>query len=162
MWKVATEADYERSHRWYEKKRERELRAVLVNLQKVLLTLEAGAKPANIQGGFIHREPQGVIAISQQGGGKNLQETRLYLYVCEETETVHLIVIGDKREQSRDLKLCKKVVDRVRSELSTTTATAGLAVQIEQDETIEQPSVSDESEAVPEREPDDRGAVGEP
>lgn len=161
MYTIASEDEHIKSQRWYEKKRQRELRALLVNLDKFFAALEAGAKPANIQGGFIHREPQGVIAISQQGGGKNLQETRLYLYVCEETQTVHLIVIGDKREQTRDLKLCKKVVDRIRSELSTTTATAGLAVQPEQEDTTEQQNSSHEKEEIPERQPDDRDAVGE-
>lgn len=163
MWSIETEDDYDRSFKWYEKKRPKELRAVLTNLEKIMLALEAGAKPAQLQGGFIHREPQGVIAVSQQGGGKNLQATRLYLFVNEEAGTVHLIVIGDKREQSRDLKLCKKVVDRILAKFAPTDQLSKPDDSDERKTNVDQQDIDYKNEeTIRERQPDGGSPGGEP
>ncbi|NCD35272.1 MAG: hypothetical protein EOL87_17910, partial [Spartobacteria bacterium] len=51
----------------YQKNHGNETKAVLNNLDTFFNALQAGGKTSQIQAGFIHREPQGVIAIDQKG-----------------------------------------------------------------------------------------------
>ncbi len=114
MWNVETTDDFERRQRQFEKKNPNELQATFANLQRYLEALNEGGKPEIIQFGFIHREPQGVVAIDQKGGGKNLKQTRLYTYAWFDNLTLYLITIGDKKSQNADLKLCKQFMDSLR------------------------------------------------
>lgn len=102
--------------RWYQKKHPNETRAALNNLDTYLTALNSGVKPPLIQAGFIHREPQGVVAIDQKGGKGSLKQTRLYMYTAEVKNTVYLITIGDKQSQDQDLKDCRKFVTDLRKE----------------------------------------------
>jgi hypothetical protein len=77
MWSVAPSDDYVRRHKRYEKKRVRELRAGLDNLDTFLSSLRKGLKVQQVKAGFLHLDPLGVLAIDQKGGGKSLVETRL-------------------------------------------------------------------------------------
>src|ERR1700757_3414309 len=99
MWKLESADDYHRRHKRYEKNNPRELSAVLDNLDTYFKALEEGIKPLQIKHGFMHNEPLGVVAIDQKGGGKNLAQTRLYVYPDVETETLHVIILGDKGSQ---------------------------------------------------------------
>src|SRR5947207_542022 len=110
MWTIETEDDYIRRSKWYEKKRPRELKAVLGNLAKYLSALNAGTQAYQIKAGFVHNEPTGVIVISQQGGGGNLAETRLYTYPNCPIETLHLITLGGKDTQHADITYCSEFV----------------------------------------------------
>lgn len=111
MWQLEPTDDYERQFRWYEKKRPRELEAVLRNLQTYLEALRAGNKPMQIKYGFVHVEPIGVFAIDQKGGGGKLAQTRLYVYPDIDAEILHLLTIGGKGlEQRNDIQLCKDFV----------------------------------------------------
>lgn len=114
MWNVEPTDNFERQLRHFEKKHPNELKATLGNLQRYLDALNEGGKPEIIQFGFIHREPQGVVAIDQKGGGKNLKQTRLYTYGCHVDEELHLITIGDKQSQKSDIALCKSFVTALR------------------------------------------------
>lgn len=111
MWKLESTDDYERSLKWYAKKRRREMLAVLENLDGFFEALLAGAKPQQIKAGYIHPEPRGVLAIDQKGGGVGLQETRLYTFPDELTEVLYLIDIGNKNTQSRDVKRAAAFVE---------------------------------------------------
>ena len=64
-----------------------------------------------MQAGFIHTEGKGVIAIDQSAGGGNLEETRLYLFARDSTKTVHLITIGNKKHQARDVAISHGFVE---------------------------------------------------
>ena len=114
MWNVEPTNDFERRYRQFEKKNPNELRATLANLQRYIDALNEGGKPEIIQFGFIHREPQGVVAIDQKGGGGNLKQTRLYAYAWMAGRVLHLITIGDKQSQKSDLALCKSFVTELR------------------------------------------------
>jgi len=114
MWTIERSDDYERRHRWYEKKRPRELLAVLSNLDTYFETLAAGVKPLQIKAGFIHPEPLGVVAIDQKGGGRNLAETRLYVYADIDRQVLHVITLGDKNSQRDDLAACRRFVTNLR------------------------------------------------
>jgi putative component of toxin-antitoxin plasmid stabilization module len=106
MWTIDDKADgWQRGYRYYQKKHKRELTAVLVNLETYLAALRAGTKPLQVKFGFIHPEGKGVVAIGEDGRGKSLAATRLYLHADAEDQVVYLITIGDKNSQSRDIKL---------------------------------------------------------
>lgn len=120
MWKLVPTADYERRHKRYAKDHPRELQAVLDNLDTYFRSLEAGINPLQIKHGFMHSEPLGVVAIDQKGGGKNLAQTRLYVYPDSDTETLHVITLGDKRSQKHDIDACRSFVNDLRKERQDT------------------------------------------
>jgi hypothetical protein len=114
MWTIAKTDEFERRHKWFEKKRPKELAAVLDNLDTFFTALKAGAKPQQIHLGCIHVEPHGVLALDQKGGGKNLAQTRLYVYPDTDREVVTVITVGGKDTQSEDIKLCREFVEQLR------------------------------------------------
>lgn len=114
MWKIVKTDEFEKRHRWFEKKRPRELAAVLDNLDTFFTALTAGAKPQQIRLGCIHVEPHGVLALDQKGGGKNLAQTRLYIYPDVDREVVTVITVGGKDTQPEDIKLCGEFVEQLR------------------------------------------------
>jgi hypothetical protein len=114
MWQLEPEPDYTCRHRRFERKHSRELRAVLDNLDTYLEALNAGTKPLQVRFGFIHDEPLGSISIDQKGGGKDLRQTRLYLYADLNTCIVHLITLGDKNTQHDDIAVCRRFVTALR------------------------------------------------
>jgi hypothetical protein len=113
MWVQEPSDDFRRQHRWFEKKRPKELRAMLVNLDAYLAALVAGTKPLQIKFGFMHAELRGVVAIDQKGGGKGLAQTRLYVYPDVDDQKLYLLTIGDKNTQKDDIKLCKRLVKQL-------------------------------------------------
>ena len=114
MWNVETTDEFERKHRQFEKKHQRELAAVLENLQQYLDALNEGGRAETIKFGFLHNEPKGVKAIDQKGGGNKLKQTRLYTYAYLDGETLYLITLGDKKSQPADIKLCASFVEKLR------------------------------------------------
>jgi len=114
MWKLMESEEFQRRHKRYVKDHPRELAAMLDNLDTYFQSLVSGIKPLQIQHGFMHHEPQGVVGIDQKGGGKNLAQTRLYVYPDVESETLHLLTLGDKRSQKTDLAYCRKAVSALR------------------------------------------------
>jgi hypothetical protein len=111
MFRLFPTQSYKRNHKRYAKNRPAELKAVLENLDKYLQSLQAGVKPLQIKAGFIHPEPQGVVAIDQKGGVKNLAQTRLYIFSDVEAETLYLIAMGDKNSQKSDIQACREFVN---------------------------------------------------
>jgi len=121
MWKPVETEEYTRRHKRYQKNHPRELQAVLDNLNVYFQALVGGIKPLQIQHGFMHAEPQGVVAIDQKGGGKNLAQTRLYVYPDADTETLFLITLGSKGSQQDDnLAYCRSFVTMLRKEREET------------------------------------------
>ncbi len=59
----------------------------------------------------MHSESHGVWAIDQKGGGKNLAETRLYIYPDSHVKILHLITFGDKSSQPEDVHFCTEYVE---------------------------------------------------
>lgn len=90
--------------------------------------LDQGSKPAQIQGGCIHREPMGVVAFDERGGGKKeggknlgkgLRPTRLYTFPEMQTEVLHTIILGDKSTQSDDISHAKQYVKELEEDRPT-------------------------------------------
>ena len=111
MWTLQTEAEYEKRVEKWPKKHRRELAATLDNLDTFFKALQHGAKLEQIKFGFMHREPRGVIAIDQKGGGQGLKETRLYTYPNRPAEIIHVVTIGDKSSQESDIRYTREFVD---------------------------------------------------
>lgn len=118
MWQLEPTTQWERDKKWYEKKRPDELAGVLYNLKRYVVQLNAAPNPKAIMAGYIHPEPMGVVALEQHGG-RNLQETRLYLYPDEAQKVLYIITIGNKDEQPSDVQFCKEFVDELKKNQQT-------------------------------------------
>ncbi len=112
MWGIEPSTQYEKDLKWYEKKREQELIAVLTNLSRFLILLKVSKNSKCVEAGYLHKEPRGVIAVDQKGLRGNLRETRLYTLPIDETKTLHLITIGDKDTQHADIEYSKEFADQ--------------------------------------------------
>lgn len=115
-WVLEESTIFPRRFKRYQKNHPDETAAVLNNLDTYVRTLQAGVHPSRIKIGFIHREPQGVIAIDQKGMKGSPRQTRLYLVPEGEEHVVYLITIGDKNTQSRDLTDCRHFIASLRKE----------------------------------------------
>jgi hypothetical protein len=113
MWGLEPSTQWQKDQKWYEKKRPDELAAVMRNLQRLLALLNCSKNSKMVEGGYLHKEPAGVIAVDQKGFSSNLQETRLYVYAVDDTRTVHLITIGNKDTQHSDIEYSKDFVARL-------------------------------------------------
>lgn len=117
-WTLETSERFERDREHFEKKHPRELEACLRNtLTRYLPMLNAAPNPRAIHAGFLHAEPGGVVAVDQKGGGGNLRETRLYTFADESTRTLHLLLLGDKSTQRRDLAHVRQWLEHHQDEL---------------------------------------------
>ncbi len=84
------------------------------NLDTVLKALSSGAPVQNVSCfGFVHDEPKGIKAIDQKGAGAGVKQTRLYIFPDNTTNTVHLIIVGDKKSQKADIKYATDFVDNL-------------------------------------------------
>ena len=116
MWGILKTDEYDRRYKRYDKKKRRELIAVLNNLDIFLRSLNSGKKPKPLIYGFLHGEPSGVIAIDQTGADGKVAATRLYVYADAETETLYLLTLGDKSSQSDDVLNCKRFVKQINAD----------------------------------------------
>ena len=55
----------------------------------------------------------GLIEPALQAGKLNLAEIRLYLFPHVPSKTLHLLTIGDKNSQSRDINVCRDMVKEI-------------------------------------------------
>ena len=116
MWTIEPSTQWQKEQKWYDKKRPDELAAVLRNLQRFSALLSVSKNSKCVEAGYLHKEPSGVIAIDQKGFSGNLQETRLYTFVIDATQTIHLITIGNKDSQHSDIEYSKEYVKQFESE----------------------------------------------
>ena len=115
-WNVSPTPEFTRASQSYEKKHPDELAAALANLfHRYLPRLNHAHHHALVHAGCLHHEGRGVIAIDQSGQGRNLRETRLYAYPDDDSLTLHLLLIGDKSSQRRDLSTVQAILRRIQS-----------------------------------------------
>jgi hypothetical protein len=115
-WVLKPSASFERKLKQYQKKHQAAALATLGNLDAYFEALKTGIPPTQITAGFIHPEPQGLIAIDQKGARGHPRATRLYVYAAVVHTTLHLITIGDKDSQKRDLEECRRFITKLRRE----------------------------------------------
>ena len=116
-WKLTKTDKFVRDFEYYQKKHPNELVAVMDNVDTYFRTLKKLGNPLQIQAGFIHREPAGIKAIDQKGGKQKvkLQQTRLYVYPDIDRSTLFLFAIGNKTNQSEDIRYCQEMVKKLKS-----------------------------------------------
>jgi len=117
-WSIEITEQCERDFKNYQKKRPLEFQAVMQNLEKYHTALAEAAHPRLVQFGFLHEEPKGILAIDQSGGGVKkgkLQQTRLYTYAVLESNVLHLLCMGSKTTQPKDIRFATARVDSIRS-----------------------------------------------
>jgi len=110
VWEIELTTTWEKDEKHYAKKHPRELAAIFRNLQRYRVLLRQSPNSKAVQAGYLHREPGGVIAVDQKGGGANLQETRAYTYADDEKKILYLITLGNKSSQRADIELSKVFV----------------------------------------------------
>ena len=115
-WNMEHTDEYARAAKWYSKKRINEFIAVTTNLDKYFDALKNIGNPLQITAGYIHNEPDGIIALDQKGGKQKvkLQQTRLYVFSDTDKQILYILLLGDKRSQSDDIKYCRKFVKRLK------------------------------------------------
>ena len=111
MWKLEPSSQWGKDAKFYEKKRPNEMAAVLRNVERFVKLLNVSRNSKSAQAGYLHKEPHGVVAVDQKGGGPNLQEFRLYTLPVDQTKTLHLITIGTKDTQHSDIEYSKTFAD---------------------------------------------------
>jgi hypothetical protein len=122
-WQLEPTEQFDRDAKHYAKKQSDEYLAVMDNLEKYVISLESASHPRLVQFGFLHEEPKGIRAIDQSGGtlasgGKRgkLNQTRLYTYAALELKVLHLLCLGSKTTQAKDIRYAVSVVDALRKE----------------------------------------------
>lgn len=115
-WQLEHTDRYLRDYAYYQKKRPDELAAVLDNLDTYFKALRRLNNPLQVTAGFIHPEPDGIIAVDQKGGGRRvrLRQTRLYVYPDTKMAILHILAIGDKTAQKNDINLCRDFVKKLK------------------------------------------------
>ena len=115
-WKINNEhADLNR-FKAYGKKHPRETEACFTNLAKVFTALNELENLAQIKFGFFRAEGHGIWRIGQTGV-PHAAETRLYVYLFFQGETIYPLTIGDKKQQSDDLRRCAEIVKTIKRNL---------------------------------------------
>lgn len=116
-WQLTKTDKFIRDFEHYQKKHPDELVAVMDNVDTYFRTLMKLGNPLQVQAGFIHKEPAGVKAIDQKGGKRKvkLQQTRLYIYPDTDKLTLFLFAIGNKTNQSEDIRYCQEMVKKLKS-----------------------------------------------
>lgn len=115
MWTVERHDEFSKRFKKLCKKHRREVLNALSNLDTFHKALNAGAIPQQIQKGFIHPEPKGVLAMDESGKGQHLMAIRLYVFPDTKSKTLHVITIGDKSTQDLDIRLSSAFVDGLRN-----------------------------------------------
>ncbi len=120
-WQLESTEQFERDARRYSKKQPGEYLAVMENLEKYLISLRESGHPRLLQFGFLHDEPKGIRAVDQSGGAlasggkrRKLSQTRLYTYAALESKVLHLLCLGSKTTQAKDIRYAESVVDALR------------------------------------------------
>lgn len=79
---------------------------IYLDINKVFKKLEYG---------FLHKEQKGIVAIDQSGSKNKLEETRMYVYPCNENKILLLLMInrkGNKKEQNKNINECIKLLKK--------------------------------------------------
>jgi hypothetical protein len=89
--------------------------AVVANLQRYIDRINAEENPSAFIAAYVHKEPNGIKSITQQGHSskKNTKTFRLYIFPDTDTQTLHLLTLGDKPSQADDIKDSKKLLKSV-------------------------------------------------
>ena len=108
--------------RKYRRRHEAEVTSCLLNLDKLMAALAPGVpwlKAAREFPGFLKHEEGGIYRIKQTAVVAS-RETRLYLYVDEQSRMVFPLTIaekGQKKQQQKDLAKMRRIAEDIRRAL---------------------------------------------
>ncbi len=109
IWKISEDLAELNRFKAFNKKHPREYAACFSNLEQVEATLNRHGAVGAEKLGFFRSEGENVYRIGQTGL-KHAVETRLYVYVYAVGHTIYVLTIGDKKQQSDDIRRCKDIV----------------------------------------------------
>lgn len=115
-WKIEWEEGFESRFRRFSKKYPHEANAMSQNLENYFEQLNDGTHPLQIKEGYIHHKVGlGIKEIDQKGCiiPKPMQ-SRLYVYPDVDTRTLHVITVGNKSDQTDDVRFARKYVTDLR------------------------------------------------
>ena len=115
MWTI-NQDNAERSQiKRYSKKHPREVVACFANLERLCLALDGGLtiQEAETGLGFFSSEGGGIYRIAQTGVA-HAKETRLYVLVIIVGSSIHVLTIGDKDTQQRDLRRSREIAESIK------------------------------------------------
>ena len=114
-WVFESTDSFTKDYASYEKKRPNELRAVMLNLETLLEVLDVSNGPAKVSCSFFKSEGKGLFRISESGGGRNLQPTRLYItFELKEQRLILLRIFpkGAPKKQSEQISALQKQISK--------------------------------------------------
>ncbi len=118
MWSLAYHEGFQTTAKGFLKRHRNPFTQAIANVQDLVefLSLEASMTIQQAtQPKCYHNEKQGLYAADQSPSRRGVAEIRLYFYPDEVTRTVHLIRIGDKDSQQKDIALCRPIVEQIRN-----------------------------------------------
>lgn len=115
-WEIVESGFWNSSLKKFLKRHKAETEAMLANLATYELALKNGVQPSQFKAGFIHNERNGLVAIDQSGSSvRNPKQTRMYVYAWVWGKELHLIKIGDKTAQKKDVNDCKTYISPLKN-----------------------------------------------
>lgn len=114
-WELVPVAKFERTYKAYNKKKKQILDILEDNLDEFHIYLNVVGKFTKIEHGFLHKEQNGIVAIDQSGAKQKLEQTRMYIYPCNEKQELVLLMIarkGGKKEQNENINECLKILKK--------------------------------------------------
>ena len=87
---------------------------IMANLDRYKSALDSGIHPEQIkkENTFVHNEGKGVVSITQHPLRKGTHPLRLYVYPCLTTHVLHILFIGDKHHQEKDIQTIHNYVKK--------------------------------------------------
>ncbi|MCF6150416.1 MAG: hypothetical protein E3K37_17410 [Candidatus Kuenenia sp.] len=79
-WKLEPSPFFDSRFKRFQKKHPNEAKAILNNFDTYISTLNEGVNPINIKAGFIHHEPDGIKAIDQKGGKRQINAKQVIYF----------------------------------------------------------------------------------
>lgn len=108
-WEISDALAEKNRFKAFNKKHPRELAACFSNLGHIVALLNHHGNVGAFQVGFFRSEGENVYRIGQTGV-KHAVETRLYVYVYTVGKILYVLTIGDKTQQTDDIRRCKEIV----------------------------------------------------
>lgn len=119
-WQIVHADGFEGRYQRFFKKHRHESTAMMRNLAKYFDLLKDGKNPLQIKEGFIHHKVGlGIKEIDQKGSDiPKPMQSRLYVYPDVETNILHVITVGNKTDQSADVRLARQYVAGLKKKTS--------------------------------------------
>ena len=112
-WSVNTDCTSPGQFEKFYNKHPREYEALFRNLNKIMGLLKSGQKIGGFHVGFFRSEGDGVYRIGQTGV-EAAAESRLYVYPDSKSAVMHVLGVGEKDDQPRDVNDAKEIAGKIK------------------------------------------------